>query len=226
MSLIQLTDITKIYGEASSRVTALKNISLDINQSEMLSIMGPSGSGKSTLLNILGCMDIPTSGSYYLNDELMSTKSNLELSRIRNSTVSFVFQNFALMKDYSVYDNIELPLLYRKMSNKSKKEKIMYYSTRLGIEKLVNKKPYQISGGQQQRVAIARALVSDASIILADEPTGALDQKTGEELLQLLKNINKQNKTIIIVTHDNKVAQYCDRKIYISDGRIIEDIRL
>lgn len=226
MSLIQLTDITKIYGEASSRVTALKNISLDINQSEMLSIMGPSGSGKSTLLNILGCMDIPTSGSYYLNDELMSTKSNLELSRIRNSTVSFVFQNFALMKDYSVYDNIELPLLYRKVSNKSKREKIMYYSTRLGIEKLVNKKPYQISGGQQQRVAIARALVSDASIILADEPTGALDQKTGEELLQLLKNINKQNKTIIIVTHDNKVAQYCDRKIYISDGRIIEDIRL
>lgn len=123
MSLIQLTDITKIYGEASVKSYSIKNISLDINQSEMLSIMGPSGSGKSTLLNILGCMDIPTSGSYYLNDELMSTKSNLELSRIRNSTVSFVFQNFALMKDYSVYDNIELPLLYRKMSNKSKKEK-------------------------------------------------------------------------------------------------------
>lgn len=226
MNLIQLEDITKIYGKGPSRVIALQNISLNINQSEMLSIMGPSGSGKSTLLNILGCMDIPTSGSYYLNGELVNTKSNLELSRIRNSTVSFVFQHFALLKDYSVYDNIELPLLHRRMSNKSKKEKILYYSTKLGIEKLINKKPYQISGGQQQRVAIARALVSDANIILADEPTGALDQKTGEELLQLLKSINKENKTIIIVTHDNKVAQYCDRKVYISDGRIIEDIRL
>lgn len=223
MKLIELNNITKIYGSKDAKVVALDNINLTIEQGEMVSIMGPSGSGKTTLLSIIGCMDTATTGEYYIKGTLVSTKSNLELSKIRNSTISFVFQHFALMKDYSIYENIELPLVYRKMSSKAKKERIMYYCRKLGIQDLVNKKPSQISGGQQQRVAIARALSSEAEIILADEPTGALDQKTGEELLDLLKNINREDKTIIIVTHDSKVSEYCNRKLFIRDGKIITD---
>jgi putative ABC transport system ATP-binding protein len=222
MDIIELKNVIKKYGKDNSSACALQNISLNIKQGEMLSIMGPSGSGKSTLLNILGCMDLPTSGNYYLKGELVTNKSNTELSKIRNSSVSFVFQHFALMREYSVYENIELPLLHRKTSSKAKKDKIMYYSQKLGIENLIHKKPSQISGGQQQRVAIVRALVSEAEIILADEPTGALDQKTGKELLELLRTLNKENKTIVIVTHDNNIAQYCDRTIYISDGMITD----
>jgi putative ABC transport system ATP-binding protein len=188
--------------------------------------MGPSGSGKSTLLNIIGCMDIPSKGEYFLKGKALNGLSNTELSRVRNQTVSFVFQHFALLKDYTVYENIELPLTCRKISGKQKKEKINYYMSRLDIQKLARKKPTQISGGQQQRVAIARALVSDADIILADEPTGALDQKTGKELLILLSEINKEGKTVIIVTHDSRVADYTQRRIGISDGKIVQDILL
>lgn len=177
MSIIELRNVVKIYGKGENSTIALDNINLKIENGEFISIMGPSGSGKSTLLNIVGCMDILSSGEYLLKEKTLKNLSNKDLSKIRNQTVSFVFQHFALLKDYNVYENIDLPLTCRKMSGKARKEKINYYMSRLGIEKLAKKKPAQISGGQQQRVAIARALVSDADIILADEPTGALDQK-------------------------------------------------
>jgi len=171
----------------------------------------------------MGCMDNLTSGLYYLKGQPISSFSNKKLSQIRNTTVSFVFQNFALMKEYTLYENIEIPLLFRKMTSKQKKEKIMYYMCQLGIDQLAGKKPNETSGGQQQRAAIARALVSEAEIILADEPTGALDQETGKELLRLLKQLNKEGKTILIVTHDRQVAEFCDRQIYTRDGKVVQD---
>jgi putative ABC transport system ATP-binding protein len=226
VSIIELKDIKKIYGKDESSTVALEKINLLVEPGEFISVIGPSGSGKSTLLNIIGCMDTPTAGEYFLNGINLKNYSNFKLSLIRNHTISFVFQHFALLKDYTIYENIELPLLYRGFSEKKKKNLISYYMTRLGIESLARKKPTQVSGGQQQRAAIARALVSDAEIILADEPTGALDQKTGTELLGLLKEINKEGKTIIIVTHDPNVANITHRKISISDGIIIKDISM
>jgi putative ABC transport system ATP-binding protein len=224
MSIILLNDITKIYGKDENKIVALDKVSLDIKNGEFVSIMGPSASGKSTLLNIIGCMDVPSQGDYILKGKPLKKIPINKLSDIRNKTISFVFQNFALMKDYSVYENIELPLTCRKMSFKEKKEKIFYYMSKLGIENLSKKRPLNISGGQQQRVAIARALVSDAEIILADEPTGALDQKTGNELLELFSEINNDGKTIIIVTHDLSVANVAHRNIEIKDGKVISDI--
>lgn len=220
MNLIELKNISKIYGKNESETIALNKINISVKKGDLLAIMGPSGSGKSTLLNIIGCMDIPSSGEYYLKNNLINNLSNKQLSKIRNLTISFVFQHFALMKDYTVYDNIELPLVYRKLSKKNKKDLVIKYASYLGIENQLYKKPHELSGGQQQRVAIARALVSESEIILADEPTGALDQKTGQELLILLKKINKQGKTIIIVTHDQKIASYCNRTITLNDGKI------
>jgi len=222
-NVIKLNDIVKIYGTGQSKVVALNNVSLEISKGEYISIMGPSGSGKSTLLNILGCMDTATSGQYYINGRDVSKLKRKDFNRIRNCEVSFIFQNFALLKNYSVYENVELPLCHRKMSHREKKNKIMSYLDKLGIADLANKKPTEISGGQQQRVAIARALVSDAGIILADEPTGALDQKTGRELMELLSTINNEGKTIIIVTHDKNVASNCKRNILLTDGQIVED---
>jgi len=219
MALIELKNITKIYGKDEFSTVALSDVNLNVEQGDFWSIMGPSGSGKSTLLNILGCMDVATEGEYILKGKNINQLKRNQLSKVRNETVSFVFQNFALLNDYTVYDNIQLPLNCQKLSKKQKRERIEYYMKRLGIEKLAKKKPTQISGGQQQRVAIARALVTQPDIILADEPTGALDQKTGEELMQLLLEINKEGKTIIIVTHDKKVAQVAKNQLFIRDGK-------
>lgn len=220
VEIIKLTNITKIYGTGTSQTVALKDVNLSINKGEFLSIMGPSGSGKSTLLNILGCMDIPTNGEYYLKGDLINRCSNRKLGKIRNSDVSFVFQHFALMKDYNVFENVKLPLNCKKMSARKRKESVFKYLEKLGIADLAKKLPSQISGGQQQRAAIARALVSESDIILADEPTGALDQKTGEDLLNLLTEINQSGKTIIVITHDSKIASYTQRTINIIDGKI------
>ena len=220
MSLIQLKDVSKIYGKDESKTIALDNININIEKGDFLSIMGPSGSGKSTFLNIVGCMDVATQGEYYLDNILVNKLKNNELSKIRNEKVSFIFQHFALMKDYSIYDNIALPLMYRKITNKDRNILISKYAERLGIHNQLKKKPGELSGGQQQRVAIARALVSESQVILADEPTGALDQKTGQELLNLLKEINNEGKTIILITHDEKVARQCSRSIYIRDGKL------
>ncbi|MDD6770133.1 MAG: ABC transporter ATP-binding protein [Inconstantimicrobium porci] len=224
MPLIKLQNISKVYGKNDYKTEALKNISLNIDKGEYLAIMGPSGSGKSTLLNIIGCMDNQTSGKYYLKDNDISLMNNKELSIIRNQSISFIFQHFALMKDYTIYDNVELPLSFRKITKRKKKGLVMNCLKELHIEEQYKKKPNQLSGGQQQRAAIARALCSDAKIILADEPTGALDQKTGKDIMNILTKLNNQGKTIIIITHDPLIASYCKRILTIKDGQIISDI--
>lgn len=219
MSIIELKNICKKYGKGESTTVALSDVNLKIESGDFWSIMGPSGSGKTTLLNILGCMDIASQGDYFLKGKSINDLTRNELSKVRNEIISFVFQHFALLNDYSVYENIELPLNCQKISFKEKKERITYYMKRLGIEKLCKKNPSQISGGQQQRVAIARAMVTKADIILADEPTGALDQKTGKELLTLLQEINNEGKTILLVTHDAAVANIAKKRLFIEDGK-------
>ncbi len=219
MSIIELRNVGKTYGKGECATTALKGVNLKIKEGEFWSIMGPSGSGKSTLLNILGCMDKPSEGEYFLKGKAINEYDNNHLSMVRNGIVSFVFQNFALLNDYSVYDNIVLPLNCRTMSTKEKRTRAKHIMAQLGIEQLAKKKPTQISGGQQQRVAIARALITEPDIILADEPTGALDRKTGEELMEMLQKINEEGKTIILVTHNEKVADVANKKLYIEDGQ-------
>lgn len=218
--MIKLENISKKYKFSDTETNALAEVSLEINSGEFVAIMGASGSGKSTLLNIIGCMDTATSGNYYLNGEDVFKLKPKELCRIRNEKITFVFQNFALLEKYTAYENIELPLVNRKVSAKERKKKVSEVARQLGIENQLHKLPKQMSGGQQQRVALARALVSGADIILADEPTGALDHNTGIELMNMLKDLNEKGKTIIIVTHDPTVAEYAERIITISDGRV------
>lgn len=225
MIIAELRNVTKIYGSSGAQqIRALNNVSFIIKKGDFISIMGPSGSGKSTMLNILGCMDTITTGEYVLNGKVIKDLSDVEMSKIRNKNISFIFQNFALLKDYTVYENIEMILNCRKnMSSKEKKKIIYEYVEKLKIKDIMKKKIFEISGGQQQRVAIARALVSNAEIILADEPTGALDSKTGQEVLEILKKINKEGKTIIMVTHDSNVAKIASRCIQIIDGELFEN---
>lgn len=223
MSLINLKNISKIYGEGESEFKALDNINLEINPGEMIAIMGPSGAGKSTLLNILGCMDKPSYGKYILGDAIVTNLKSTDLAKIRNKYIGFVFQYFALIKEYSVLENVQLPLNLRKVSKEEKKKISLKFLEKLKIKDQYKKKPSQLSGGQQQRVAIARALVADCPIILADEPTGALDKKTSKEIINILKDINKDGKTVIIVTHNEEVANNCMRKIIIEDGKIVKD---
>ena len=218
MVVAELKNIGKIYGKGEASTEALRGIELKIEKGDFWAIIGPSGSGKSTLLNILGCIDIPTSGEYFLNGQLVNKFTNSQLSAARNETISFIFQYFALLNEYTVYKNIMLPLNCRKISVREKKQLVNYYMKRLGIEGLSKKKPTQISGGQQQRVAIARALVTKPDIILADEPTGALDRKTGEEVMKILHEINAEGKTIVVVTHDMEVAKAAKKQFYIEDG--------
>lgn len=222
MNLIELNGITKIYGKGEAETIALNNIDLVIHSGEMVGIMGPSGCGKSTLLNIIGCIDIPTKGTYILGDKEISKLNFNRLSKIRNKEISFVFQNFALLKEFSVLDNVMLPLNFRKLTYKEKKNKCLDYLEKLGIEKICNKKIKDLSGGQQQRVAIARSLVQETKIILADEPTGALDQKNSNTIMSILKSLNKdENKTILIVTHDINVANFCSKILNMEDGRFL-----
>ena len=222
MNIIELKDIKKIYGKNSAETIALKNINLSIKKGEMIAIMGPSGCGKSTLLNIIGCIDVPNSGTYSLNGQEINKLNFNKLAKIRNSNISFVFQEFALLKEFSVLDNVTLPLNFRKMTSKEKKISALKYLKQLQIEDLANKKVINLSGGQQQRVAIARSLVQESELILADEPTGALDQENGKNIMSILKNLNKaEGKTIIIVTHDINIANYCDKIINMRDGVIL-----
>lgn len=218
MVVAELKNIGKIYGKGEASTEALRGIELKIEKGDFWAIIGPSGSGKSTLLNILGCIDVPTSGEYFLNGQLVNKFTNSQLSAARNETISFIFQYFALLNEYTVYENIMLPLNCRKISVREKKQLVNYYMKRLGIEGLSKKKPTQISGGQQQRVAIARALVTKPDIILADEPTGALDRKTGEEVMKILHEITAEGKTIVVVTHDMEVAKAAKKQFYIEDG--------
>ena len=224
--MIRLENISKIYDAKIDTTKALDNVSLQINDGELVAIMGPSGSGKSTLLNIIGCMDTATEGKYYVDDVEVSLLKKSQRDSFRKKNIGFVFQHFALMDYYTAYENIELPLIANNVRKSERKKIVQQQLEHLGITSQRNKLPKKMSGGQQQRVAIARALVTNVDLILADEPTGALDQKTGQEVLALLKEINSTGKTVIIVTHDEKIAADCNRVIMIQDGRIWDDKKI
>lgn len=222
-TLIKLNDIVKIYGKNDTEVKALAGVNLEVGTGELLSVMGASGSGKSTLLNILGAMDSPTKGKYTYYDEekiKVNELKNNQLHEFRKNYISFVFQQFALMNHYTVYENVEMPLRILGLSRKEKTERILKALDELGIADLAKRKPAQISGGQQQRCAIARALAKNSKLILADEPTGALDRKNSKEIMKIFMELRKKGKTIIIATHDSTVAKMTDRIINIEDGRL------
>ena len=218
--MIRLENVIKIYGEDYEKKIALNNICLEIKDGEFVAVTGPSGSGKSTLLNIIGCMDIPTKGRYYLDDTDITLKTKSQIEDIRKEKIGFVFQHFALMDYYTAYENIELPLIIKNIKRSERKRLVNEQLKLLGIEEVKDHIPSKMSGGQRQRVAIARALVSGCNILLADEPTGALDQATGREVIELLKEINKRGTTVIIVTHDINIANQTERIIEICDGKI------
>lgn len=221
--MIELIDGVKIYGKGSSRVFALNGLSLQIQKGELVALMGPSGSGKSTLLNIIGCIDQLTSGSYLLDGTDIQNFSHMRLAQLRNKRFGFVLQDFGLIDHWTVSKKVEIPLSYAKPSDKKPKERIEQVLNQLQIADKKSELAYRLSGGQKQRVAIARAIVNDPQIILADEPTGALDQKTGREVLNILQKIHQAGKTVIIVTHDPTVAGACNRVIQIVDGKMKQE---
>ena len=221
--MIKLDNIVKIYGINTEKKRALDGVSLEIADGELVSIIGPSGSGKSTLLNIIGCMDEATEGKYFLDDTEITSLSKSKIEDIRKDKIGFVFQHFALMDYYTAYENIELPLLIKNVKRAKRKKMVNEQLEAMGIADVKNNIPAKMSGGQRQRVAIARALISGCSVLLADEPTGALDQATGREVLSLLKDINKRGTTVIIVTHDMNIAAQTDRVIEICDGKIVNN---
>lgn len=221
MNIIDIKDVTKIYGKGEGVTKALDNINLYIEEGELVAIMGPSGSGKSTLLNIIGCIDTPSKGKYYLNEKPIEDFDQRKLAKIRNEKIGFIYQNFNLLYDYSVIDNVILPLTYSN-NKKHMKKRGLDILKRVGLDSHISKKPSMLSGGQKQRVAIARALVNNPDIILADEPTGSLDTASGENIMEILKEINKDGKTVIIVTHDINIAYKCDRIIKVVDGKVLK----
>ena len=222
-NLISLRGICKTYGKGDGLVTALRPIDLDIKKGEMLAIMGKSGSGKSTLLNLLAGLDTPDSGEYIYNGEKINTKNQNKMAKFRRNDVGFVVQHFALIDEYSVQQNIALPLRYGKLKGVSTKKRVKEIAERLEIGEKLRKYPSQLSGGQAQRVAIARAIAHKPSLLLADEPTGALDEETGKSIMNLFKEINKEGTTVIVVTHDANVASFCQRTIRLHDGNIIAE---
>lgn len=224
--LVKLTNISKHYQSGEEIIKALDDVSLSILSGEHIAILGPSGSGKSTLMNMLGCLDKPTSGQYILADQDVSQLSSHQLAGIRNQKIGFVFQSFNLLEYASALDNVALPLVYRGENAKERRQKASELLHRVGLGDRLHHKPNQLSGGQKQRVAIARALVNDPQIILADEPTGALDSKSGSEIERLFKELNQEGRTIIVVTHDNLLAQRTARVVTIKDGNIVSDLSL
>ncbi|MFS0783448.1 ABC transporter ATP-binding protein [Bacillus sp. 1P06AnD] len=223
--MLSLNNICKSYPQDDTEIPILKNITLSIEKGDYISIMGPSGSGKSTLMNILGCLDRPSSGTYELNGRNVEEINDNNLSDIRNAEIGFVFQNFNLLPRLSVLQNVELPLLYAGESKDNRQKKALIALRRVGLEERVHFLPTKLSGGQKQRVAIARALVTEAEFILADEPTGALDTKTGAQIMDLLTELNEQGKTIILITHEQEIADYANRHLIIKDGKIVSDKR-
>lgn len=224
MSLIKLESISKNYGVGQNRVEALKKVSLDIYKGDMVAVLGTSGSGKSTLMNIIGCLDTPTNGKYYLDGRDVSRMTDYQLSIVRGRKVGFVFQSFNLIPSLSALENVELPLIYRGISRNRSRTLAKEALKKVGLENRIKHKPSELSGGQQQRVAIARAIASRPPVILADEPTGNLDSKSGREVMELLKNLNSIGHTVVIITHDIRLASEIPQKIVISDGKIIENI--
>ena len=217
-----MQDIDKVYPLAGENVHALKNVSLSMEEGEYLSVLGPSGSGKSTLMNIIGCLDIPTSGEYMLRGREVEDMDEQELAELRNREIGFIFQNSQLLPRLTALRNVELPLIYSGVKPKERRERAEKMLERVGLKDRMDHLPTQLSGGQQQRVAIARALVGNPSILLADEPTGALDQKTGAQIMQLFQELNEEKRTVIMITHDLKIASNARRVVHIIDGEITE----
>ena len=222
-ALIRVKDLCKIYNPGENEVRALDHINLEIDKGEFVAIIGQSGSGKSTFMNMLGCLDVPTSGSYFLNGKDVSHMSDDELSDIRNMEIGFIFQGFNLIPNLTAQENVELPLIYRGVGKKEREALARESLEMVGLAHRMDHKPSEMSGGQQQRVAIARAIAAQPPVILADEPTGNLDSASSKEILQILKSMHEQGQTVILITHDNEIAQQADRVIRINDGKVVED---
>ncbi|MDR0843793.1 MAG: ABC transporter ATP-binding protein [Tannerella sp.] len=218
--LIEIKDLVKNYSIGEIEIPALQDINLRIDKNEYVAIMGPSGSGKSTLMNILGCLDTPSSGQYLFNQVDVSTLDDDALSAMRNKEIGFIFQNFNLLPRLNALQNVELPLIYSGTPTHERKERALKSLKRVGLSNRIDHKPSELSGGQRQRVAIARALVTNPGILLADEPTGALDSKTGDDIMALFDELNREGNTIILITHEQGIADYAERNIFIKDGRI------
>lgn len=221
--VIEARDLCKTYKMGDNELRALDNVSLKILEGDFVAIIGPSGSGKSTFMNILGCLDLADNGEYLLDHTNIKSLTEDELSEVRNKKIGFIFQNFNLLSKLSAIENVELPLIYQGVKSKERSKIALESLNMVGLESRKNHMPNELSGGQQQRVAIARAIASNPQIILADEPTGALDSKTSKEILEILKQLNKNGKTIIMITHDNEIAKEAKRKIRIKDGKIYEE---
>lgn len=218
--VIEIDDLTRYYQMGQTEVRALDGVTFDIQENEYIAIMGPSGSGKSTLMNMIGCLDTPTSGEYVLNGNRVSELDDAELAQVRNREIGFVFQTFNLLPRTDCLSNVELPLIYSGIKSSERKKRAIETLTKVGLGDRVDHKPNELSGGQRQRVAIARALVNNPSILLADEPTGNLDTKTGEEIMVLFEELYRQGNTIILVTHENEIAEHARRIIRLRDGKI------
>lgn len=221
--MIDLKNIYKIYKMGDNELYALNDVTLHINEKEFVSIIGPSGSGKSTLMNMLGCLDVPTKGTYTLDGYDVGGKTDDELAVIRNEKIGFVFQGFNLLPKLTALENVELPLIYKGVPAKERRERAIKALESVGLAERIDHKPTELSGGQQQRVAIARALVTNPPIILADEPTGNLDSKSGKEVMEIFKELHKKGNTIILITHDSGVAAQAERIIRIQDGKLYEE---
>ena len=221
--MIKISDISKEYKMGDNLLLALNKVSININSGEFVSIMGSSGSGKSTLMNIIGCLDVPTNGNYFFKDNDISKFNSNKLAELRNKEIGFVFQNFNLLPRLNALENVTLPLMYSGKSTKQRNDLALKALEEVGLKDRMNHRPNQLSGGQQQRVSIARAISGTPNLILADEPTGALDSKTSLEIMKILTSLNKQGITIILVTHENDLAVYANRIITMKDGIIIED---
>ena len=224
MSLIEIKDVYKIYNEGlENQVNALDGVSLEIARGEFVAIIGTSGSGKSTMMNILGCLDVPTRGEYLLDGQPVREKTERELSDLRSRRISFIFQGYNLIPSLKVWENVALPMTYQKIPLEERRRRALEALEEVEIASKAESKPSQLSGGQQQRVAIARALATRSPILMADEPTGALDSKTGAQVLGLMRRINAQGTTVILITHDNGIAAKADRTIRVMDGKIVHD---
>ena len=221
-AIVEIKNVKKEYPLGGETVTALDNVSFTVNKGDFIAIIGPSGSGKSTLMNMIGCLDTPDSGEYYLDGQNVFSLKSKQLAEVRNHKIGFIFQSFNLLTKQSAFENVELPLVYRGIGSKERKEIALQALKKVGLLERAEHKPTELSGGQQQRVAIARALAGNPPILLADEPTGALDSKTGIEVMNLMKDLNSQGHTIILITHDLEIAKQAKRIIRIQDGRLAE----
>lgn len=222
--LIEVRDLCKVYNPGENEVRALDHVSLSIRKGEFVAIIGQSGSGKSTLMNMLGCLDIPTSGTYYLNGTDVSTMKDNDLSAVRNREIGFIFQGFNLISNLTALENVELPLIYRGIDRRQRKTLAEESLKMVGLEKRMSHKPAEMSGGQQQRVAIARAIAAKPPVILADEPTGNLDSASSREILGILKELHRGGRTVVLITHDNGIAEQAKRVVRILDGKIESDV--